>query len=59
MLLMVENGARMHEDLIKMTGQKTVPSVFINGEHVGGCDDTIKLHQSGHLVPRLGEKNEL
>ena len=26
------------------TGQRTVPNIFINGEHIGGASDTKKLH---------------
>jgi len=25
---------------LEITGQKTVPNVFVNGKHIGGCDDT-------------------
>ena len=31
-----------------MTGQRTVPSVWIDGEHIGGCDGAYELLQ---LVP--------
>ena len=34
---------------MQKTGQKTVPNVFVNGEHVGGCDNTIAAHQNGRL----------
>ena len=30
-------------------GRKTVPQVFINGTHTGGCDDTIALDKEGKL----------
>jgi glutaredoxin len=42
-----------------MTGQRTVPNVFIRGKHIGGCDDTIKLQDSGKLLSKLNEKVEL
>ena len=32
-----------------------VPRVFIGGESVGGCDETLSLHDKGKLVPRLKE----
>lgn len=28
----------MQAALLEWTGQRTVPNVFIGGEHVGGCD---------------------
>ena len=33
-----------------MTGQRTVPNVFIRGKHIGGADDTIKLYEEGKLM---------
>ena len=32
-----------------MTGQGTVPNVFIRGKHLGGNDDTQKAHAEGRL----------
>lgn len=34
---------------MELSGQKTVPNVFINGTHVGGCSDTIAAFSSGAL----------
>uniref|UniRef100_A0A8B9LT75 Thioredoxin reductase 1, cytoplasmic n=1 Tax=Astyanax mexicanus TaxID=7994 RepID=A0A8B9LT75_ASTMX len=42
-----------------MTGQKTVPNVFVNKTHVGGCDNTIKAHKDGLLQQLLGDKSEV
>jgi len=44
-------GAEIQQALIEKTGQKTVPNVFINGNHIGGCDDTKNLHKQEKLVP--------
>ena len=46
-------GAALQAVLEDMTGQRTVPNVFIRGEHVGGCDDTMRLQQEGALAPLL------
>ncbi|KAJ7520102.1 hypothetical protein O6H91_20G066400 [Diphasiastrum complanatum] len=43
----------IQEALRKLTGQSTVPSVFIGGKHIGGCDDTMALHRQGKLLPLL------
>lgn len=37
------------EMMEKSGGRKTVPQIFINGKHVGGCDDTYALDASGEL----------
>lgn len=39
--------------LIEKTGQKTVPNVFINGIHAGGCDNIHDLHANGKLAAML------
>jgi glutaredoxin 3 len=35
-------------------GRTTVPQIFIDGEHIGGCDDLIALDRSGKLDQKLG-----
>ena len=35
-----DDGQDIQDALAEMTGQRTVPSVFIKGTHVGGNDDT-------------------
>jgi len=49
-----EDGAAIQAELLRTTGQRTVPSVFVGGDHVGGCDDTYALHASGQLQAKLG-----
>lgn len=34
----MSNGDSIRAWLLDSTGQRTVPNVFIKGEHVGGCD---------------------
>lgn len=33
-----EDGADVQDFLLEETSQRTVPNVFIGGQHVGGCD---------------------
>lgn len=40
----------------RANGAKTLPQIFINGRHVGGCDDLIKLNLGGELDAMLGGK---
>lgn len=37
----------------KAGGQRTVPQIFINNHHVGGCDDLYALDKAGKLDPML------
>lgn len=48
------DGADIQAELLAMTGQRTVPSVFVNGEHIGGNDDTQAAIKSGTLQAKLG-----
>jgi len=34
-------------------GRQTVPQIFIDGQHVGGCDDLHALDAAGRLDPLL------
>lgn len=34
-------------------GGRTVPQIFIGGDHVGGCDDLHALDHAGKLDPML------
>jgi glutaredoxin 3 len=40
--------------MVEVTGQRTVPQIFIGDTHVGGCDDLIALDRRGGLAPLLG-----
>jgi|Transcript_59672 glutaredoxin len=40
-------GKEMQASLLELTGQRTVPNVFIKGKHLGGCDDTLAALDSG------------
>ena len=41
--------------MVEMTGQRTVPQIFIGDTHVGGCDDLIALDRRGGLTPLLAQ----
>lgn len=47
------NPERREEMLSRANGKRTVPQIFINGHHVGGCDDLYALESSGQLDPLL------
>jgi glutaredoxin 3 len=39
-----------HRDaMVQKTGRRTVPQIYINGEHVGGYDDMAALDRAGKL----------
>lgn len=34
-------------------GRSTFPQIFIDGQHIGGCDDLMALESQGRLDPLL------
>ncbi|XP_052211231.1 monothiol glutaredoxin-S10-like [Diospyros lotus] len=48
-------GPELQQVLESLTGQPTVPNVFIGGKHVGGCTDTVQLYEEGELESLLSE----
>ena len=49
----VNGGAELQAALLDMTGQRTVPNVWVKGKHLGGCDDTLSAVSSGKLKELL------
>jgi len=43
------NGSTIQDGLKDLTGRSTVPSVWIGGKCVGGCDDVVAAKKSGKL----------
>jgi glutaredoxin 3 len=46
-------GDAIQRELYAMSGQRTVPNVFVRGQHLGGNDDTHRAHRSGQLTKLL------
>ena len=36
-------------EMMQKSGRRTVPQIWINGLHVGGCDDLYALERAGEL----------
>ena len=49
----LKDGNEIQVALLAMTGQRTVPNVFIKGKHLGGNDDTHAALASGKLQTML------
>ncbi len=45
--------ALRREMMDRANGGYTVPQIFIDGRHVGGCDDLYALDRAGKLDPLL------
>lgn len=46
-------GPKRGEMIERSGGRMTVPQIFIDGRHVGGCDDLLALDRRGDLDPLL------
>lgn len=48
--LRVDNDDDLREQMLKRAqGRRTVPQIFIDNIHVGGCDDLYALESAGKL----------
>ncbi len=50
----VDLDPAQRQQMMAITGRRTVPQIFIGDTHVGGCDDLMALDQRGGLLPMLG-----
>lgn len=53
LILFSDDGSAIQDVLLQMTGDRTVPRVFIKQKCVGGGSDTRKLMDEGKLAPLL------
>ncbi|KAK9727979.1 Glutaredoxin [Basidiobolus ranarum] len=47
------DGSDIQATLLELSGQRTVPNIYIKGNHLGGCDDLLKAVDSGKLTEML------
>ncbi len=45
-----------NEMIKKSSGKKTVPQIFFDNNHIGGCDELFEIYNNGNLKKLL--KNE-
>eukprot|EP00980_Cylindrotheca_fusiformis_P029896 scaffold24012_cov186-Cylindrotheca_fusiformis.AAC.9 len=53
----MDNGSEIQRTLASMTGQSTVPSVWVNGKFVGGNAETQAAYKGGTLLEMLGHSS--
>lgn len=39
----------LRDEMMQKSGRTTVPQIFINSQHIGGCDDLYALEAQGSL----------
>ncbi|HEY1075317.1 MAG TPA: glutaredoxin 3 [Fontimonas sp.] len=53
--LEVDKNPALREEMVRITGRRTVPQIFVGDVHVGGCDDLYALNAAGNLDPLLND----
>jgi len=49
----IDENLQARDEMMTITGRRTVPQIFIGSTHVGGCDDLMALDARGGLMPLL------
>ena len=49
----IDLDPQQREQMIALTGRRTVPQICIGATHVGGCDELVALDRNGGLMPLL------
>jgi len=49
----VDEHPEQRAEMMRITGRRTVPQIFIGERHVGGFDDLAELDAAGELDPLL------
>ena len=47
--LRVDNDPRLRQIMVKQSNRRTVPQIWINDKHIGGCDDLYALDRTDQL----------
>ncbi len=49
----VDQDPDQRQEMMRITGRRTVPQIFVGDTHVGGFDDLSALDRAGKLDPLL------
>ena len=49
----VDGNTELRGELIRASGQRTVPQIWVGEQHIGGYSELAALHQQGNLLPLL------
>lgn len=45
----VDNNTKLRQEMTRKAGQRTVPQIWINTKHIGGCDELYALERTNKL----------
>lgn len=49
-------SSKKRKEMNARSGRNTFPQIFIDGQHIGGCDELMALEARGGLDPLLSAK---
>ena len=49
----VDSDGKLRKEMMKKSGRRTVPQIWIGQRHIGGCDDLFELEHDGKLTELL------
>ncbi len=50
----VDSDRAKRQEMMQLSGRTSVPQIFIDDDHVGGCDELFALDAAGGLDTKLG-----
>lgn len=54
----VDTDPVRREEMVALSGRRTVPQIFIGEQHLGGFEDVVALDRQGQLEPLLAESRD-
>lgn len=48
-IIRIDDSRKGFAEMARLTGQRTVPQIFVGDRHVGGFDDLVELDMDGDL----------
>ncbi len=48
-IIRIDDSRKGFAEMARLTGQRTVPQIFVGDRHVGGFDDLVELDMDGEL----------
>ncbi|MEN3753144.1 glutaredoxin 3 [Mangrovibacter sp. SLW1] len=49
--IVIDRDSGLRSQMMERSGRRTVPQIFIDEQHIGGCDDLYALDARGGLDP--------
>ena len=50
----IDSDHQKRQEMMQLSGRTSVPQIFIDNDHIGGCDDLYALEAEGGLDTKLG-----